>query len=87
MELCPAGGCGHDRQRDAAGFVPQPSGKIRSRRILSLVRTIGHDDMRAHSIGNGIAIGIAQQKSGVESIFQQRNRRRRRLFSRKHRKA
>ena len=72
VECGAPGGGGHDRQRDAAGFVAQSRGKIRSRRVLSLIRTIGDNDMRAHSIGDGIAIGIAQQKPGVERIFQQR---------------
>jgi hypothetical protein len=47
--------------------------------------------MRAYRIGDGIAIGIPEQKPGVEGIFQQRRRwhRRRgrfglRLIGRKH---
>ena len=87
MEPCAAGGGGHDRQSNTAGFVSQPRGKIRRSRILALIRTIRHDDMRAHSIGNGVAVGIPQQKPAMESIFQQGSCRRGRLICRKNRKA
>ena len=78
-ECGPSGGGGHNGQSDAAGFVAQPRGKISSGSVLPFIGSIGHDDMRAHSIGNGVAIRIAQQKPGVESIFEQRRCGRRRL--------
>jgi hypothetical protein len=87
VECSAAGGSSYDRQSNSAGFVTQSRGKIRSGSILSLIRTIGNNNMRAHSIGNGVTIGIAQQKPGVKRIFEQRRCGRRRLIGRKHRKA